>query len=463
MTCMPITLDYTYCLAEAIGATHGLVKDELSTLVAKFPAYHREIEERFAHGATAMASLPELDPSDILALVARHRGAWHDVVLFGTGGSILAPMAVVGPLLHRHHQLLTIQQRGGCPRLHVMDRADPVLVEQTLSVIDPKRTLFVCSSQGGMSPDTLAMLQVVLDLLRRKAGATAAARQLIIATDPERSPLAIQAQHERCAVLATPGRLGGRFAILGPASLFIAGLCGLSVPDLLAGAADANHRNRRADGAASPAYMHAAVHYLLTSKRRKTIHVTWPMVERLGPVALWYAHLLAVSLGKRNNRQGKAVHVGPSPEIAIGGGDLHGQMQLYAEGPYDKVVTFITVRDPGSLPVPVIAKVGGGLAGADLGAMAAQAHVVAEEQLTASGRPSLTFSIERLDERRLAGLCQILMLSTVMSAELYAIDPYDQPGIDHACAGQSALVGLAGTEERVRRLAEHRARARRIC
>ena len=40
-----LTLDYTNCLAEAIGATHGLTKSEVDTLVAKFPKHHENVEE----------------------------------------------------------------------------------------------------------------------------------------------------------------------------------------------------------------------------------------------------------------------------------------------------------------------------------------------------------------------------------------------------------------------------------
>ena len=54
---------------------------------------------------------------------------------------------------------------------------------------------------------------------------------------------------------------------------------------------------------------------------------------------------IAVSLGKLLNRKGKAVHVGPGPAECFGPCGSYDQMQLWQEGPFDKVITFITIKD----------------------------------------------------------------------------------------------------------------------
>jgi hypothetical protein len=78
-----------------------------------------------------------------------------------------------------------------------------------------------------------------------------------------------------------------------------------------------------------------------------------PYTDRLREFAEWYRQLWAESLGKRVDRNGKPVHVGPTPVGAVGATDQHSQVQLFMEGPFDKVITFMTVDDLGvDVPIP---------------------------------------------------------------------------------------------------------------
>ena len=52
----------------------------------------------------------------------------------------------------------------------------------------------------------------------------------------------------------------------------------------------------------------------------------------------------AESLGRARNRKGEEVHTGQTPIAALGTTDQHSQVQLYIEGPNDKVFTFCAVE-----------------------------------------------------------------------------------------------------------------------
>jgi glucose-6-phosphate isomerase len=264
-----------------------------------------------------------------------------------------------------------------------------------------------------------------------------------------------------------PANLAGRYAVLGSATLFVAGMCGIDIAALIKGGADMDRRCRNGDAANNPAYMHSLVHYLLTRKRRKTIHQTVAYGDRLSAVAQWYDHLLAVSLGKMLNRKGKAVHVGPSPMSARGAFDNHGQMQLIAEGPFDKVITFITARDHGvKVQAPITYPKLDSVAfsgNAECGTLMDHAFVAAEQSVTVSGRPNCVIILDRVDEAHIGGLVYLFELSTAMSAELYGIDPFDQPLVEHNKHAAYALLGRAGFEDLGRKLAEHRKLPRRAC
>jgi glucose-6-phosphate isomerase len=463
---MTITLDFTNCLAEAIGATHGLTKPEVDTLVAKFPKHHESIDEMRANGESCFFDLPYQKIDELQALLKKHQGKWDNLVILGAGGAVATPRSLFRALAHRHHNELDPKVRKA-PRVFFLANADPRAVDELLGAVDLKRTLFQLNSRSGTTAESVGVLLHLIETLKKKAGKGAPSAHILIVTEREKSPLNEIAKSEKIDTLPFPANLGGRWAVLGNPTLFMAGLIGLSIPDLLRGGAEMDKRCRHGDPYANPAYMHSLLHYLLTRKRRKTIHVTYPFSDRLGAVAQWYGHLVAVSLGKMNNRKGKAVHVGPSPEMGVGSFDLHGQQQLYAEGPFDKVVTFITVKDHGArIAIPASQpklEAAAYLGGADLGLLLAHGQLGAEHHITASGRPNLALAVDQIDEAHVAGLYYLFMLSTVMSAELYGIDPFDQPGVEHGKHAIFAQFGRAGFEDLANRLKDYRAKPRRTC
>ena len=307
----------------------------------------------------------------------------------------------------------------------------------------------------------------VADLLKKKSGKTCLPNQLVITTEREKSPLNDIAKQEKIDVLSMPANLGGRFGILGTPSLLMAGLCGFKVDELLKGGADMDKRCRHGDPHKNPAYMHSLIHYLLTRKRRKTMHAMFAFSNRLNGISQWYNHLCSVSLGKMLNRKGKAVHVGPSPVSAVGSFDVHGQQQLFAEGPFDKVVTFVTVKDHGAQAVVPAAypkiEPAAYLKDAGFADLMHEGYVGAELHLTAAGRPNMALHCDAVDEAHVGGLVYLLQLSTTMSAELYGIDPFDQPGVEYGKHAVFAQRGRAGFEDMAKKLRDYRAKPRRTC
>ena len=462
-----LTLDFTNCLSEAIGATHGLTKSEVDTLVAKFPKHHENVDDLRANGESGFFDLPYQDLGELKSLLKKHQGKWDNLVIVATGGSSLAARSLLGALGHSAHNLLEPKARKGAPRVFFASNPDPKALSELVEVLDLKKTLFNVISRNGGTSETLAMFLWLAETLKKKSGKGALSSQVVITTEREKSPLMEIAKQEKIDTLPIPANLAGRFAVLGNPGLFAAGLCGIDVQDLLAGAGDMDKRCRHGDAFRNPAYMHSLVHYLLTRKRRKTMHVTFSFSNRVHAVGEWYSHLCAVSLGKMLNRKGKAVHVGPSPTASLGTFDLHGQMQLICEGPFDKVVTFITVKDHGAKLVSPAAypklEAVGHLQNADFTTLLDHGYWGAEQHITVAGRPNMTIQLDVVDERNIGGLYYLLQLSTAMSAELYGIDPFDQPGVEHGKHATYAQSGRAGFEDLGKRIKDYRLKPRRTC
>jgi glucose-6-phosphate isomerase len=132
--------------------------------------------------------------------------------------------------------------------------------------------------------------------------------------------------------LGIPEKVGGRFSVLSSVGLFPFALSGLSLFDLLQGAMQARKDSLDPDVFKNPALLSAVITYLnyIAGSNIKTTFVFHPALEDLGK---WYQQLMAESLGK----DGKGI----TPLVSVGTQDLHSMLQLYLEGPNDKLTEFV--------------------------------------------------------------------------------------------------------------------------
>ena len=79
-------------------------------------------------------------------------------------------------------------------------------------------------------------------------------------------------------------------------------------------------------------------------EKGKNMSVMMPYATGLYFLGDWFRQLWAESLGKRDGTKKKNVYAGQTPVKALGTTDQHSQVQLYREGPNDKVFTFLEVE-----------------------------------------------------------------------------------------------------------------------
>jgi len=214
---------------------------------------------------------------------------------------------------------------------------------------------------------------------------------------------------------------------------------------LCAGARHADTLCCLADPRANPAALHAGLLFLALDERKCAIHVLMPYSDGLLRLAEWYAQLWAESLGKAYALDGSLVESGQTPVRALGATDQHSQVQLYVEGPRDKVVTFVRVEQhEGELTIPVayadkeeIAY----LSGLRLGDLLNMEQRATELALAESGRPTSVLTLDRCDAASIGHLFHLFEVQTLVMGALLGIDPLDQPGVE---AGKRLTYGMAG-------------------
>jgi glucose-6-phosphate isomerase len=211
-----------------------------------------------------------------------------------------------------------------------------------------------------------------------------------------------------------------------------------------------DERCRTDDMRANPAGMFAALQYLAQSENNAPIHVMMAYTDRLYSIADWFRQLWAESLGKQHDRNGNEVFRGPTPVKALGATDQHSQVQLYIEGPFDKTVTFLTVREPAiDLAIPEIYEDVDELSylgGRTLGELLDAERQATSAALASRGRMNMTIELPRIDARAIGELLMMLQLATVYAGVYYDVDPLDQPGVELGKELTYGLMGRAGFE-----------------
>jgi glucose-6-phosphate isomerase len=379
------------------------------------------------------------------------RRGFEDLVHVGIGGSALGAETVLAALGHPLHNLLPRARRRGL-RVHFVDNVDPAAIAALLGALDLRRTLVHVVSKSGSTVETAAGFQLLRAALERRVGRRWGGHFAITS-----GPGALQALAERAGAtwLPFPEDIGGRFSVLTASGLLTPALAGVDVAGVVAGARRFLGRVRRAPLERNPAAVAAAIGFALAEERGKRIHVLMPYADALEPLARWYVQLAAESLGKLRPGGGRGEGVGPTPLPARGSTDQHSQVQLFVEGPADKLVSFVVARRMPALRIPK-GPAAPYLAGVDLGALLRAEQEGTRVALARAGRPSLTWELPSLSAPALGELLLALQLQTAFQARLYGVNAYDQPGVEAGKVAAFALLGRAGYAAERRAIARER-------
>lgn len=450
---MTIRLEYARFFQDRLDGVRGLPRATLATLVGRFASVRAEVDRRRGAGEYGFLALGEMtDDVRHITQFAETLGQAHDhVLVLGIGGSALGARALLSALRRPAWNEHTDEGREFYPRLTILDNVDPASVADALRRIDPRRVLVNVISKSGGTAETLAQYLIVREWLEGALG-SAATRHLVFTTDPAKGALREIGRREGIAMLDVPPAVGGRFSVLSPVGLLPAALVGIDVGALLAGARAAVAAAAGNDLLQNPAALYAALLHAADTGHGARIHALMPYSDRLRDLAEWYRQLWAESLGKRVGRDGAEVFAGPTPLAAVGATDQHSQVQLFMEGPFDKVVTFVAVDDPGG-DVTIPAREGlppdlAYLAGHTLGGLLAAEREATAAALAQHGRMNCTLRLPDLSPASVGELLMFLQLATGFAGAWYGVDPFDQPGVELAKVLTYGALGRPGFEGR---------------
>jgi glucose-6-phosphate isomerase len=448
-----IRVDVSRARAAAVGKDHGIVPGELKEIESRIAAAHEILRRERENGTYGFWDLYKdkavLDDVKTTAQDFLSKG-YDNLVILGIGGSALGTTALAAALKPPFYNLLTRRVREGRPRLFVMDNIDPVTFHALMRLCPPHKTLYNVISKSGGTAETMAQLMVVVNTIEKRLGKDAMAEHVVVTTNPRSGGAPPSLLHPvadayglKC--FTVPLNVGGRFSVFSPVGMFPAALLGIDVDELAAGCAAMDKRCAASGVSVNPAYFHAAFQYLAYTRKGKVMSVMMPYADGLAALADWYRQLWAESLGKRESLHGDEVFVGQTPIKALGATDQHSQIQLYREGPNDKIINIIevtrsgkTVRIPEALPfVEPLAY----LRSKSLNKLLRAELRGTMDALRTSQRPVVRIVIPRLNAHTVAQLMYMLEIETAMSGKLHNVQAFNQPGVEEGKRIARRLMG----------------------
>ena len=429
-------------MADVTGI-NGIAKSSIKNFSSRIQDAHKQIKDRVCPELTFIDLLLQ-DTSEIKKAAKYIRKTSDNFLLLGIGGSALGPRAILDSMSPFHN----LRKK---PRVFIYDNVDPGTLKHILSIIDLKKTSVNVISKSGSTAETAASFMVLWDKMKKMLGKEASKR-FIITTDPEKGNLRRIVHENGLMSLSIPPGLGGRYSVLSPVGLLLAEVIGINSEELLKGARDIHKKCSQPDIWKNPAYLFGILLYLMDKEKKRSINVMVPYADSLKPLSEWFCQLWAESLGKENK--------GLTPYPSSGTTDQHSQLQLWIEGPQDKVIIFIRISNYGlDTKIPKVFKEMEGLS--YLSDHTLSALIKAEEEATElalvkAGRPNMSITIPQIDAYHLGQLFHFLQIATVFTGFLYEINPFNQPGVEEGKNLTYGMMGKKGFEEKKKEVEERR-------
>ncbi|MGM0601818.1 MAG: glucose-6-phosphate isomerase [Bacillota bacterium] len=444
---MKIKLDINNMFSDQVGE-EGFSREEIDAYKDKALKSRENIIKAKKDGKMGFMELPYSQKDVIRELketAEQLKDKFENFVVLGIGGSALGNIALQTAINDRYYNLFP-QARDGYPRLFVSDNVDPSGVSSLLNKLDPEKTLFNVISKSGSTAETMSQFLLARKMVAKAVGEDKVGEHFIATTSRDSGYLIEIAAREGMKKFYIPDNVGGRFSVLTPVGLLSAAFTGVDLEKLLAGAAYMDEIIHEKDFWDNPVLLNSVLHYL-AFKQGKVMSVMMPYSDKLKDFADWYRQLWAESLGKENDRNGNKINVGPTPIKALGATDQHSQVQLYTEGPFDKIVTFLEVEDFGKdieIPKRYEDLQGlGYLGGHTFAELITTEKKATELALTKRGRLNQTIKVPEVNEFTLGQLFYFYEYQTAVVGELFNINAFNQPGVE---LGKNYTYGIFGRD-----------------
>lgn len=341
---------------------------------------------------------------------------FNTLLVVGIGGSSLGAKTLIDGLR---------DYKKGSRRILFLENIDPESINYILKEIKPESTALNFISRSGTTLETVTHYLILKDYFRKKLK-LGFGKNFFVTTSDETSFLGKEANNFNYTLIKIPPKLVGRYSVLSPVGLLPAAVAGLEINKIIEGARTTKKNCTRTDLEKNPAVIFALIvyHHYLRGKKNIVIMPYRDCLERFNE---WFAQLWAESLGKVG--ADGTVH-GQTPLKAIGTKDQHSQLQLFLEGPDDKIIVFLTAGSKYDIRIKNSHSEFYYLKNKYVSEILSAEQKATAEALFSKGRPSICLHLDNLDEATMGGLFYFFEVVTVLMAEFLNVNPFNQPAVE---------------------------------
>ncbi len=384
---------------------------------------HQAVQEKFRSGGIGFFDFPDqvtsAEVAQMSTLATTLQREFQGAVVIGIGGSYLGAATLV--------QALQSPEQAERFPLHWLVNVDGPAIGAVKHFISKHKSAAVIVSKSGNTTETLSGLVHLSAALDPKG--------FVAITDPASGELRRLATQEKWHHFPVPPTVGGRFSALTAVGLFPALLAGLSANEILEGARQMRKLLLETKPDENPAALFAQLLWHWDTALHHSAQYLMPYSSALEKLSAWYVQLWGESLGKKL-RGNPSTSVGPTPGAALGTSDQHSLLQLFKEGPNNKVIGFVDVAP--SKDCPTVGKPRFEMRGQEhlyhhtFDHITRAASFATETSLTNSGVPTYRLSLQKVDARTLGALLFFFETACAYAGEFYAVDAFNQPGVEES-------------------------------
>ena len=326
---------------------------------------------------------------------------YNSIVIIGMGGSIMGTEAIYNFFKNKIKK-----------KVYFLNNIDIEKIKAIKKTVNFKKTLFIVTSKSGNTIETLANTFYLKVLSKNK-------NNIVIISEKKNNYLFSISKKMNLFYVEHKNSVGGRYSVLSEVGIIPSYLFGLNIKKLR------NNLSNCLFGKDELFLKNSSIKLAILLNKTKYKNLVFknyePSVEKF---LFWCQQLIAESLGKNGK--------GFFPVISNGPKDHHSLLQLYLDGPKDKLFYIFSSDhlDKDKLKVRKFNKNLNFLNNKSLSQIKLSQKNALIKTLKKNKIPFREFKIKKDYEGTLGRLFSYFILETIIVGKLSGLNPFDQPAVE---------------------------------
>lgn len=349
-----------------------------------------------------------LEQAESCSSYAREINAnFTDLIVISMGGASLNPETLIS----------FFTPNDSPTRIHFLNNTDQYFLHELLEKISLKQCAILAISNSGKTLETIALVGVMISEFE-KANIDNFGKHFYFITNINSGDLKNIANKIDATLIEHTANISGRFSGLTNVNSLIAQVAGIKVNEYLLGAKLAFEKFQDNKFNSQAALSACAIYTM-----GMPIIVNIGYLQKFNIFLEWYSQIIAESLGKDG--------AGLTPIRGLGPNDQHSMLQLYLDGPADKIYNLFYIENSINLEYTTSnLEELGYVAGQNLHDINTANFKATMHALIEKGAPTKSTLLKEISPSNIGELIIHSMLEVVILCHMMELNPFNQPGVE---------------------------------